>query len=98
MTGRRNDARPRPLISMHRFELVAERAVIAALEPAFGPLPFPRSDEMFQASRSLGGRLAAFGAPAIALHAQLVLALPGNRQVRELILDPLSHLLPSCPL
>ena len=81
-----------------RFESITQRIVIPPLKSALFALPFASLDQMLQAARSLYGRFATFRTTFLSLHAQLVLALPGNRQVRELILDPLSHLLPSCPL
>jgi len=46
---------------------------------------------MLQAPRTLGRRISALGATLVALHAQLVLALPGNREGREFVLDWFSH-------
>jgi hypothetical protein len=46
---------------------------------------------MFQTARRLHGRLAAFGATLVALHSQLIFALPRNGQTRELVFNALSH-------
>jgi hypothetical protein len=46
---------------------------------------------MFQTARRLHGRFAAFGATLVALHSQLIFALPRNGQMRELVFNALSH-------
>jgi hypothetical protein len=46
---------------------------------------------MLETARSLHSRLAALSATLVALHTQLVFALPRNRQMRELIFDARSH-------
>jgi hypothetical protein len=46
---------------------------------------------VFQTAGSLDGRFAAFGATLVALHPQLIFALPRNRQTRKLVLNTLSH-------
>jgi hypothetical protein len=73
------------------LETVTERVVITALQPAFFTLAFARFDQVFQAARALLGWRAAFGAPIVALHAELVLPLTRNLQVRELVLYAFSH-------
>ena len=73
------------------FELVAQRVVIAALQPAFLALALPRLYQVLQTAGALGGRFAALGAAAISLHPQLVLTLARNREVRELVLNRSSH-------
>ncbi len=75
------------------FELVAQGIVIAPLEPVLLSLPFTRFDQVFQATRALHGGRPAFRASVVSFHAHLVFPLPGNWQVRELILYLLSHLL-----
>ena len=66
-------------LALRRFDglqLVAERAVIASLESAFGALPLARFNQMFQTPGTYIRRLAAFGAAPVALHSQLILSLP----------------------
>jgi hypothetical protein len=46
---------------------------------------------MFQTARRLHSCLAALSATLVALHSQLVLALPRNGQTRELVFNALSH-------
>jgi hypothetical protein len=46
----------------------------------------------------LDRRLTALGAAPIALHPQLILALPRDRQARELIFNSFSHLFPFRPV
>jgi len=46
---------------------------------------------MFQTARRLYGWFAAFGATLVALHSQLIFALPRNGQMRELVFNALSH-------
>jgi hypothetical protein len=46
---------------------------------------------MFQTTRRLHGRFAAFGATLVALHSQLIFALPGNGQMSELVFNAFSH-------
>lgn len=71
---------------------VTQGVAITAFEAAFGPLPFPRFDEVLEAAGAFGGGLAAFGAALVALHAQLILALARDFQVRKLVVDPSSHI------
>jgi hypothetical protein len=52
---------------------------------------------MFQASRALHSRLTTFSTPSISLHAQLILPLPRDGQVRVLVFNALSHLFYSRP-
>src|SRR5258706_3363058 len=75
-----------------RLELVAERAVVTALKAPVLPLPLTRFNQVLQTTGALHRRLAALGAALVAFHAQLILTLPKNRQVCELILNPFSHL------
>jgi hypothetical protein len=86
----------------HLFQLIAERSVVAALEAAFLALAFAGLYQMTQTPGTLSCGLPAFGATVIPLHAQLVLSLPRNRQVCELIFYPFSHLylflFPFCPV
>jgi len=58
------------------LQLVAQGAVVAALQAAFAALALPGLDQVFQAARALHGLLATLGTPAISLHAQLIFALP----------------------
>jgi hypothetical protein len=46
---------------------------------------------MLQAPGTLHRLLTAFRAPLVSLHSQLVFALPGDWQIRELIFDAFSH-------
>jgi hypothetical protein len=81
------------------LQLVAQRPVVAAFEPALFPLAFPRLDKVLETPRALNCRLAAFGAPFVSLHAQLILALPRDRQMRELVFYASSHVsVFPCPL
>lgn len=65
--------------------------MVPSFESPFGALTLPGMNQMLQAARPNRRRLSAFGATAIPLHAQLVLPLPRNRQVRELVSNTLSH-------
>jgi hypothetical protein len=53
---------------------------------------------MLQTTRALHRGLTALRAALVALHPQLILPLPRNRQTGELILDPSSHSFPSSPV
>ena len=66
--------------------------MVAAPEAALLSLPFPRLDQVPQTPRPVRRRLSALGAAVFSLHPQLVLPLPGNRQVRELVFNRSSHL------
>jgi hypothetical protein len=79
------------MLSGHRFELIAQRVVIASLETALLPLPLAGFDEVLEAPGTLRRGRSAFGAPPISLHPQLIFSLPGNRQFREFIFDWSSH-------
>jgi len=81
----------------HALKLVAQSAVVTPLEAPFLPLPFPGLNQMFQASRALHSRLTTFSTPSISLHAQLILPLPRDGQVRVLVFNALSHLFFSRP-
>jgi hypothetical protein len=74
-----------------RFKLVTERAVVTAFESAAFALAFASLDQVFQTAGGLDGGFAAFGATLVALHAQLIFALPRNRQTREFVLNTFSH-------
>ena len=74
------------------LQFVTQRAVIAPFEAFFGPLPLTRLDEVLEATRRVEGRFPTFGAALVSLHAQLVLSLPGDLQLCELILDWSSHI------
>ena len=63
-------------LSGHRFELVAQRVVIATFETAFLPLAFARFDQVFKTPGPLCRRRSAFGTPPVSLHPQLVFPLP----------------------
>jgi len=54
-------------------------------------LPLASLDQMLQTPGPLHRLLTAFRAPLISLHTQLILALPGDWQIRELIFDAFSH-------
>src|ERR1039457_5212933 len=56
-------------------------------------LALPGFDQVLKTTRTLDRRFTALGAPMVALHAQLVLPLPRNPQVRELIFNPFSHII-----
>ena len=73
------------------LQQVAEGAIVTPFEAALLALTLARFNQMLEAPRALHGWLATFGAPAIPLHAQLIFALPRNRQVRELVLYASSH-------
>jgi hypothetical protein len=70
---------------------VTESIVVTAFQPALLALAFTRFDQVFQTARALLGGRSAFGAPVVALHAELVLPLPRDFQVRELVLYTFSH-------
>ncbi len=76
------------------FQLVTERAVIAALEAAFFSLTLPGFNQVLETSGTLNSRFAALSASLVSLHAQLVFALPRNRQIRELVFYAFSHSVP----
>ena len=69
------------------LEFVAEGAVVAADESTFFALAFAGFDEVLQATGAHNGFFAAFGAALVALHPELVFALPGNWQVCEFVLN-----------
>jgi hypothetical protein len=46
---------------------------------------------MFQAARPLDGFFTAFRASLVTLHAELILPLPGDLQIREFVFYPFSH-------
>ena len=73
------------------FELVAQRVIIAALQPAFLALALPGFYKVLQTARALSSRLTALCAAAVSLHPQLILTLARNRQVRKLVLNRSSH-------
>lgn len=70
---------------------ITQRIVVPPPQATFSALALPRFDQVLQAARSLDRWLAALCAALVALHPQLVLSLPGNRQIRELVLDSFSH-------
>src|SRR5271169_2213766 len=82
-----------------RLEPVAEGAAVAAFEAALFSLALPGLDQVLETPRALNRRLAAFGAPSVPLHPQLVFPLPRHAQLRKLIHDSFSHvcLSPTCP-
>lgn len=80
------------------FQPIAQGIGIAAFQAALAALAFACFDQVSQAARALYGRFAAFSAAMFSLHTELVLALPGNRQVRKLILNSFSHGLPVVPV
>jgi hypothetical protein len=80
------------------LEPVTQRAVVTAFEAPFLALALPGFDQVLKTTRTLDRRFTALGAPMVALHAQLVLPLPRNPQVRELIFNPFSHIIPFRPL
>jgi len=73
------------------LEPVAERVAVAAFETAFLALPFTGFDEVLETARALLGGFTADGASAVAFHAQLVLSLPGDGQLRKFIFDDARH-------
>ena len=73
------------------LELIAQRIVITAFKTAFLPLALPRFHQVLQAPRALRRWFATFRAPLVPLHPQLVLALPRDSQMRELIDYAVSH-------
>jgi hypothetical protein len=90
-------ARSQAACLSHSLQLVAEGIVVTPLEAAFLALTLSRFDKVLQATRSLCGRGAALGAAFVPLHPQLILPLPRYRQLRELILNRLSHVTFSVP-
>ena len=81
----------------YALKLVAQGAVVTPLEAAFLPLAFPGLNQVLQTPRALHSRLPTFSTPSISLHAQLILPLPRDGQVRVLVFDALSHLFFSPP-
>ena len=79
-------------LGRHGLELIAQRIVIASLETALLALAFACLDEVFQTPGPLGCGGAAFRAPSVSLHPQLIFPLPRNRQFRVFIFDWSSHL------
>jgi hypothetical protein len=49
---------------------------------------------VLEASGTLNSRFAALSASLVSLHAKLILALPRNRQIRELVFYAFSHSVP----
>src|SRR5262245_35053985 len=86
--GERLAAIPSPRIL---FQAIAERAIVTALEAALFALALAGHDQVFQAARAKLGQLAAFGATLVALHSQLIFALPRNGQAREFVFDAGFH-------
>jgi len=80
-----------PSTLAYRLKLVTERAIIAPLEAALLALALAGLDQMLQAPGTLHRLLTALRAPLVSLHAQLILALPGDWQIRELVFDAFSH-------
>jgi len=73
------------------FEAVTQRIVITPLQAAFLTLALASLDQVFQTTRPLCRGFSAFGATAFALFTQLVLALPGDCQTCEFVLNRSSH-------
>jgi hypothetical protein len=46
---------------------------------------------MLEAARRFDRGFTAFSATLVTLHSELILALPGNRQIRELVSNAVSH-------
>ena len=84
-------------LSVCSLEFIAKGIVVAASEPAFLALVFSSPDEVFQTARTLGSWLATFGAAFIALHPQLIFALPRDRKMREFVNDRLFHITKCLP-
>src|SRR5690242_19470871 len=76
--------RPTALL-LYGLQFVAQGPVIAPLQPALLALAFARFDQVLQTTRPLHRRLPTFCASAVPLHTQLILPLPGDGQICELI-------------
>jgi chromate transport protein ChrA len=92
--NRHPGARVDPLPFFNGLKLIAESAVIAALQTAFLALAFASFYQVFQTTRALNRLLTALRATLVPLHAQLVFSLARNRQKRELVFDAFSHFIP----
>jgi hypothetical protein len=82
------------LLARRSLEPVTQRAIVALFETPFLALALAGLDQVHQTPRTLDRRFAALGAAVGELHPQLVLPLPRNRQVGELIFNPSSHFFP----
>src|ERR1035437_7496628 len=69
--GQRATGRPPPLFAGRRFQPVAQRAVVAALQAPFLALALARFYQVLQTPRTLHRRLAALSATPVAFHSQL---------------------------
>src|SRR5882672_407235 len=74
-----------------RFQLVAKRPVVTPIQSAPHTLPLARLNQMIQTTETHTRRFTTFRAAPVALHSQLILSLPGNRERREFILYAGSH-------
>ena len=68
------------------------QGLVPAFEATLFALQFARFNQMLQATDASNSRRAAFGAPLVPLHSQLVFSLPRNRQIGELVLNAFSHM------
>jgi len=75
----------------HCLQFVAQRVPIPPFQAPLLPLTFACLNQVFQTPGPFGRRFATLCATLIPLHPKLVLPLPGNRQLRELIFNASSH-------
>jgi hypothetical protein len=72
----------------HLLESVTQRAIVSALKSTHFSLTFPRFHQVFQTALPFDGEFSALGAATLARAPELIFALTGNWQERELILNP----------
>src|SRR5262245_51667240 len=81
-------------LPLNGLQFVAQGPVVAPLQPALLALALTRFDQVLQTTRTLHCRLPTFCASAVPLHTQLILPLPGDGQICELIFYAFSHFVP----
>ena len=83
------------MLSPGRFHFLLQPVTTRSLQTLLcsnsSPRPLPHLDEMLQTIERSHSRFTTDNASPTPFHPQLVLALAGNRQIRELIFDWLTH-------
>ena len=77
--------------SGRRLQFVGCGTEVSAFEAELLAAPLPETHRVFQTPGTCHRALAAGRAAVTLLHPQLVFSLPGNRQIRELVLNRFSH-------
>ena len=75
----------------HGLEPITQSVRVSALQSPFLALALAGFDQVLHAPRALGSGRATLRAAPISLHPKLILPLPGNRQVGELVSNRFSH-------